>query len=113
MLMSRRCGFGVATLCFLVWVLPAAAAENALDAFSTDAGVVVRIKAPQATTAKVADLFDKIVPSGGEQVRAREDELGSLILNPTLAGVDMQADWWLAIYPRAGGLEPAPGNKHR
>jgi hypothetical protein len=104
--MLRRCGFAVLVVSFVIAARPMAAAENALDAISSDAGVVVRLKNPQATIEKVADLVNEIVPGVGEQVRAQADGIGLAISNPTLAGVDKQSDWWVAVYPRGGEQEP-------
>lgn len=104
--MLRRCGFAVLVVSFVVAAGPLSAAESALDAISTDAGLVVRLKNPQATIEKVADLINAIVPGFGEQVRTQADAIGLAISNPTLAGTDKQSDWWLAVYPRGGEQEP-------
>lgn len=104
--MVRRSGSAVLFVWFVVAAGPLVAAESALDAISSDAGLVIRLKNPQATIEKVADLVNEIVPGYGEQVRAQSEGIGLAISNPTLAGVDKQADWWLAVYPRGGEQEP-------
>ena len=93
----------VASLILLLASLPVAsltvqAAETALDAISTDASVVIRFKKPKATIDKVADLVDLVMTGQGEQVRTQAALLGQAISNPTLAGVDMEADWFIAMY---------------
>jgi len=96
--MLRRFVTPVALLILLLVSLPVQAAETALDAISTDASVVIRFKKPKATIEKVADLVDLVVKGQGEQVRAQSAALGLAISNPTLAGVDMEADWYVAVY---------------
>lgn len=86
------------SLILLLASLPVQAAETALDAVSTDASVVIRFKKPKATIDKVAELADLVVPGLGEQVRTHSASLGEAISNPTLAGVDMEADWFVAVY---------------
>lgn len=104
--MIRRVQRVFLAACLIGAAFPLAAAETALDAISSDAGVVLRVKNPKATVEKVADLVNQIVPGVGDQVRAQADGIGAAISNPTLAGVDRESDWWLAIYPRGGDQEP-------
>lgn len=96
--MLRRFLTPVASLLLLLASLPVQAAETALDAVSTDASVVIRFKKPKATIDKVADLVDLVVPGMGDQVRQQSAALGMAISNPTMAGVDMEADWFVAVY---------------
>ncbi|MSR59639.1 MAG: hypothetical protein EXS05_18685 [Planctomycetaceae bacterium] len=104
--MFRRFGSAVLIAWLLIAARPLAAAENAYDAISNEAGVVVRIKNPEATVGKIADLVDLVVPGVGMQIRSQFEGIGLAISNPTMAGVDKQADWWLAVYPRPGDEEP-------
>jgi hypothetical protein len=101
--MLRRFAVGASSLILLVASLPAGsssvvAAENALDAIATDASIVFRLKNPKATIDKVADLVELVVKGQGEQVRTQSAMLGMAISNPTLAGVNMEADWYVAMY---------------
>ena len=102
--MLRR--FLLPGLLFLVASLPIQAAETALDAISTDASLVIRLKNPKATIAKVADLADVVVPNSGDSIRNHPSKLGDMISNPTLAGVNMESDWWVAVYATGGEQEP-------
>lgn len=104
--MLRRVNLVLLAAWLLVAAGPLLAAENALDAVSSDAGVVVRVKSPKATIDKVADFVNQVVPGVGDQIRAQADGMGLAISNPTLAGVDKESDWWLAVYPRGGEQEP-------
>jgi hypothetical protein len=105
--MMRRLQRVFLVVCFLGAAHPLVAAEGALDAISSDVGLIIRVKSPNATIGKVADFVNRIVPGVGDQVRAQADGIGLAISNPTLAGVDKDSDWWMAIYPRGGEAEPA------
>ena len=97
--MLRRFLTPVASLILLLASLPLQAAETALDAVSTEASLVIRFKKPKATIDKVADLVDLVVKGQGDAARTHAKEfLGQSISNPTLEGVDMDADWFVAIY---------------
>jgi hypothetical protein len=104
--MFRRFGAAIVLVGLCVLERPVAAADHPVDAISSDAGIVVRLKNPQATIGKVADFVDQIVPGYGTQVRNQAAAIGILISNPTLAGVDKEADWWMVVYPKAGGQPP-------
>ncbi len=84
----------------------ARAAETALDAVTSDASIVIRMKNPKATISKVADLAELVVKGYGDQVRAQAAMLGLAISNPTLAGVNMEADWWVAVYAAGADKDP-------
>jgi hypothetical protein len=99
--MIRRLGLVVLSAGLLVVVRPVAAAETALDTMSADAGIVGRLKNPDATLDKLVELTNLIMPGLGDNVRAQAGALGMVISNPAQAGVDRQADWWLAVYPHA------------
>lgn len=104
--MFRRFGSAIVLVGLFVLERPVAAAEHPVDAISSDAGIVVRLKNPQATIGKIADFVDQVVPGFGTQVRAQAGGIGLLISNPTMAGVNQEADWWLAVYPKAGDQPP-------
>ena len=80
--------------------------KKALDAISTDASVVFRVKKPKATLEKLASLVDLVQPGFGGQVRTNGMAIGAAIANPTLAGVDMDNDWWVAVFASADSTEP-------
>ncbi|MFN0055717.1 MAG: hypothetical protein ACKV0T_26540 [Planctomycetales bacterium] len=104
--MLRRFGSCLLLVAVLTGPRQVAQAAEAWDAFSTDAGVVVRIRKPEETIEKVATLVDQVVPGAGAQVRLQADGIGIMVSNPTLAGANKKADWWLAVYPRPAGEEP-------
>ncbi len=104
--MLRRIVSPLLLLILALASLPIQAAETAFDAISTDASVVVRLKKPKATIEKVADLADLVAKGTGDQIRSQSSAIGLAISNPTLAGVDMEADWWLAVYASGGEAQP-------
>ena len=77
-------------------------AKGPLEAVGTDAAAVLRLKNPKATVEKLADLVDAAKEGFGGQVRTQAGMLGLLISNPTLAGVDMEQDWYVAVYVPQG-----------
>lgn len=105
--MLRRSVSALILLGLLLAARPMLAADPALEAISSDASVVIRLKAPKATIDKVAGFVDQVMPGKGNEVRAQSALLGLPISNPTLAGVDMGADWWVAVY--ATGVNEEPG----
>lgn len=81
-------------------------AADALDAISSDASVVVRLRNPKATIDKVAAFVDMVQPGIGAQVRQNAMAIGIAISNPSLAGVDMNGDWFMAVYATGPQTEP-------
>ena len=75
--MLRRYASALIVIALLIAARPIQAAENALDAFSTEASLVIRLKKPDATIGKVADLVDLVSKGAGDQVRAQAEMLGS------------------------------------
>jgi len=98
--MFHRCAAIV--LLFVVTAAPKIqAAENPAEWLSSEVSFIVRLKNPQATTEKIAGFGEKIQEGFGFQVRASAQGMGMGIFNPTLAGVDRQADWWMGVYAEA------------
>ena len=64
------------SLLLMLTSLPIQAAETALDAISTDASLVIRMKNPKATIGKVADLADLVVQGSGDHIRENSGKLG-------------------------------------
>ncbi|HEY2841441.1 MAG TPA: hypothetical protein VGJ26_19945, partial [Pirellulales bacterium] len=96
--MLRKLRTPLALLILLVAGLPLQAADTPLDPISQEASLVIRFKKPKASIEKIADMVDQIVPGQGDQVRQQAAMIGGAISNPTLAGVDMDADWYVAMY---------------
>jgi hypothetical protein len=97
---TRRVVLGLVWLGLLASGLTARAEEkeSAWDAIPADAAVVVRLKAPKATTERVAGFVDMVQPGMGNNVRTQAKMIGLAILNPTLEGVDMTKDWYMAVF---------------
>src|SRR5207253_7207170 len=85
---------------------PSQAADSALDAISTDASVVIRFKTPKATLEKAKDLANAASKEFGKLVADKSARLGDAISNPELEGVDMESDWWMAVYAAPEKEEP-------
>lgn len=102
--MSRRLMCSLWLLILVVAAFPVRAAESALDAISTDASVVIRLKNPKASIAKIADLADLVQKGFGEHIRSAP--VGQAISNPQLTGVDMESDWWVAVFATGGEKDP-------
>lgn len=79
----------------------AMAADSPADAFPDNAGIVIRLKSPQKTIKKVADLVDSVQPGLGERIEAEGQGIGLAISNPAMTGVDQSKDWWVAAFPTA------------
>ena len=102
MLTNRfRIALGVALI--LTTVLseqPAArAADDATRSLPEGALIVVRLNAPRRTLAKWRRFAAKLDPSYSLMMTPWEGMLGGLIANPDMIGVDMDRDWWMAVYP--------------
>lgn len=78
-------------------------AEGPLDAVSTDATAVIRIKAPKATTEKMAAFASAVNSDWGDMVKASADKIGVGIKNQNLEGVDRSADWYIAVFAQDEG----------
>ncbi len=83
-----------------------AAIAGPLDLIPAKAGVVVRLKNPDATIAKIGNFANQVQPGLGFMVQGQASALGIAISNPTLAGVDLKQDWHIAVFPVANA-EPA------
>lgn len=81
----------------------AEAAENPLSVFPKATGVIVRLKTPQKTLEAATALAKNVDEKAGQQAQFGMPALGLLISNPSLKGVDQQADWWLAVFPVQNG----------
>jgi hypothetical protein len=111
--MLRTLRTPLAVLMLLAAGLPIQAADTALDAVTQEASLVIRLKKPKASVDKIAEMVDLIVPGQGDEIRNQKEFLGQAISNPNLAGVDMETDWYVAMYTdeaensKAGNDEPA------
>ncbi|MGC1272565.1 MAG: hypothetical protein WBC44_02570 [Planctomycetaceae bacterium] len=95
--MPFRCLAAVALL-----TAPAAlpAADDPLDAFPADAGAVLRLGSPTELTTKAKAFLNQAAPQFALLADQLGPGIGSLIGNPTLAGVDATSDVYVAVFPR-------------
>jgi hypothetical protein len=76
-----------------------AQAKSPLTAIPGDAAVVLRIKGYQGLLKKVGALADAVKPGTGQQVQLGGGFVaGGLIKNGTLEGVDLDGEFFVAIY---------------
>lgn len=79
---------------------PLNAADDPLDSFPADTGVVLRIGAPSVTSGKAKGFLNNAAPQYAPASDSLAPALGSLIGNPTLAGIDPKGDWYVAVLAR-------------
>lgn len=73
-------------------------AAGPLDVVPKDAALVGKLKAPQATLEKVGGFVNAGAPGFGFFVLGQANQLGVLISNTTLGGVDLKEDWYFAAF---------------
>lgn len=78
-----------------------------LGLFPAETGLVLRLATPDRTMEKVAAFVDAVQPGTGQFVTGMEEQLGQLISNPGLTGVDVTRDWYVAVVLSAQG-QPVP-----
>ena len=78
-------------------------AAGALDLIPQDAAIVVKLKSPEDTIARVGNFVNQIQPGLGFLVQGQAPMLGVAISNPTLGGVDLKNDWYIAAFPKKDG----------
>jgi hypothetical protein len=88
-------------LSLVLFALPAFAADDPLGAFPADTGVVLRIGGPATTSGKVKGFLNNAAPRYANVSDSLGPALGSLVGNPTLAGIDANRDWYVAVFARA------------
>ena len=98
-----RCRLALRGLCVAIGSLsllmvPIASAADPSDAVPDSASVVVRLKAPETTLGNLGDFVDAVQPGVGAVVKGNLAMLGLAISNPTLAGVDVEKDWWVIAF---------------
>ncbi|MGZ0163779.1 MAG: hypothetical protein ACKVII_07670 [Planctomycetales bacterium] len=83
-----------------------AQAAGPLDLIPADATAVIRLKSPEATIGKVGSFANAVQPGLGFMVQGQAPGLGVVISNPTLGGVDLKQDWYVAVFA-VKNAEPA------
>ena len=102
----RRSGAVALALGFALVNQLAAVAAGPLDLIPADATAVIRLKSPEATIGKVGNFANAVQPGLGFMVQGQAPGLGVVISNPTLGGVDLKQDWYVAIFA-VKNAEPA------
>ena len=96
--MGRGLLFGVIVAGLLLAATRADAQPRPLALFPSDADVVIRLKSPDATIEKLAELGEAIQPGTGSMIRDNAIFLGQGISNPSLTGVDQSRDWYIVAF---------------
>lgn len=79
------------------------AADDPLDAFPAETGVVLRLASPNDLTDKSRAFLKNAAPQFASLAGQLGPGLGSLIGNPTLGGIDPARPWYVAVIPRPQG----------
>jgi hypothetical protein len=97
--MARR-ALSWALVLIVAWTVRPAVAQTAspLKAIPSDVAVVVRVKGFQGTLNKIASLADAVQPGTGQTVKFGGAAIGGLLKNPTMEGVDLAGDFYLAVF---------------
>lgn len=105
-MLLRRSGIAVLTLGIAFVTQLSVQAEGPLDLVPADATAVIRLKSPESTIGKVGNFANAVQPGLGFMVQGQAPGLGAVISNPTLGGVDLKKDWYVAIFA-VKNAEPA------
>jgi len=76
------------------------AQETPLEHFQKDVDVVIRLAEVDRSLEAFAELADAIQPRSGQILEAQFENIGQLIGNPDLIGVDRTEDWYVGVYGR-------------
>ena len=93
----RRVIGGMLLSLVLLRAVPAQA-EGPLDLVPESASVILRLKSPEQTIVKVGNYVNAGIPGVGFLIQGQAPALGVLISNPTLGGVDLKQDWYVATF---------------
>ena len=94
---------GLVVSSLLIVGQPTSTAADGCDVLPSEASLVVRLRAPDTTVSDLAAFLNKVQPGVGGIIQAQAGMLGMVIENPTLAGVDKAADWYLALFAKPTG----------
>lgn len=99
---------GAAVLAFGIALIGHVSAQAAgpLDLIPADVTAIIRLKSPEATIGKVGNFANAVQPGLGFMVQGQAPGLGAVISNPTLGGVDLKQDWYVAVFA-VKNAEPA------
>lgn len=87
------------TLVGILLLAPATSAqESPLGLIPETAGAVIRIQAPEKIQKDLSAFINKVQPGFGGSVDAQfRDVLGRMVNNPSLDGLDLSNDWYIAL----------------
>jgi hypothetical protein len=105
-LFIRRSGIAAVAIGLALVSQLSAHAAGPLDLIPADATAVIRLKSPEATIGKVGNFANAVQPGLGFMVQGQAPGLGAVISNPTLGGVDLKQDWYVAVFA-VKGAEPS------
>ncbi|MDA7527748.1 hypothetical protein OAF98_01285 [Planctomicrobium sp.] len=98
--------FLYSSLLSLAVLTTVSAQDSALELYGSDVDVVLRLAEPDKSIESVVELINGAQPGFGEIARgAIGQNLGQVISNPTLTGVDQSRDWHVGVYGN-GKAEP-------
>jgi hypothetical protein len=81
----------------LIQVTSLQAADAPTSVIPADTGIVIKIASPAATIKKVTASANTLKEGWGSFIEGQTPNLGMAISNPTLAGVDQDKDWFVAL----------------
>jgi len=93
----------LSTLAAALSAFPLRADDDPLDALPAETGVLLRLAAPTDLSAKSKAFLRNAAPQLAQVADQLGPGLGSLIGNPTLAGIDPARPWYVAALPRPAG----------
>ncbi|MCA9081269.1 MAG: hypothetical protein KDA58_11970 [Planctomycetaceae bacterium] len=106
--MRRILSVGMLTLLTgLASIAPAMAQENPLEFFPETTALILRLKQPDRTLEKAAQLAEAVQPGTGAFVDQGMNFLGDAISNAGLTGVDHTKDWYVGVVLAEAG-QPVP-----
>jgi len=89
---------GLMTTSLLMVSSLVAVAATPLELIPANASVIIRLKNPEATIGKVGNFANQAYPGAGFLIQGNAAALGIAISNPTLGGVDLKQDWYVAAF---------------
>ena len=94
----RRVSVIVMSGCLMLAAHVVKAADAPLSVFPSDTSIVVKLSSPKKVIKNLADAVNLVQPGFGGMVEGQATSIGVGISNPTLQGVDMEKNWWMAVF---------------
>lgn len=86
--------------CLVFSLALGALAAEPLNVIPQNCSAVLRLKAPKTTIDKTTSLAKAIQPGTEMIIEGQASNLGLLISNPTMEGVDDTKDWWVVVFTK-------------